>query len=215
MQCVGICRLGALNVAARRSPPRVRGTVTPTVQRRPALLGILAHPGGGGARRRARAGLGIRPGPGRAAGDAGPAFQQACRTHRGRRRGQDRGGRARAGDLQGTGGSARGPHPGRERRPRQGRAVHLHAARSRGRRRPRAGSASGDSPVRRGVREAAHPRRGRRPAHAPPRARRAHHGGLRGPGHRRAGRNHWPHPRREAAARPARPHAPPGPAAST
>ena len=85
--------------------------------------------------RPARGGLGNRPGSGGAAGPAAAPVPQA------RRRGGRRGGaparrlRPRAVDMQGTGGGARRPHLGGERRGGARHPVHVHPAGGRGRRR--------------------------------------------------------------------------------
>ena len=84
---------------------------------------------------RARCRLGLRQRPG---GAGGPAAAPVPEIRR-RRPGPQRGVRPGPGHLQGAGGGARGPHPGRERRGGPGHALHLYASGGRSGRRRRAG----------------------------------------------------------------------------
>ena len=102
----------------------------PALERRPALAPLGPDPGRGRARRRARRRLGPRRGPGRGARAAAAPVPQV-RARR-RRRGRAAGHGPRARHLQGAGRGARRPHPGRERRDRPGRPVHLHPPGGRG-----------------------------------------------------------------------------------
>ena len=128
--------------AARPAPGHGRpaahgaGAQQPARQRRAPVSGVRPHPGRGGARGTAGGGLGLRRGPGHRAGPSRPAVPQ---VHRRRGPGERRRRRAGTRHLQGSG---RGPwraHPGRERRRRARRALHLHDPGGRGVRRPCAG----------------------------------------------------------------------------
>ena len=146
----------------------VQGTQQPARQRRAPRAGLRAHPDRGGARGAGCGGLGRRRGPGHRAGPARPAVPQ---VHH--RRGPEGRPRQRAGprDLQGPGRGPGGAHPGRERRRRPRRALHLHDPGGRGSQRPsRPGPArpAGPRPGR-----GAHPRGRRRPGDAAPSPRHA------------------------------------------
>ena len=120
---------GAAPGDGRRAAHRP-GSEQPLLQCGEILSGVLPHPGRGGARWRSRRDLGLRRGPGGAAGTPPAPVPQVCRRRRWEARG--RGGRAGARHLQGAGGGPRGPHLGDERRAGPGHTVHLHAPGGRG-----------------------------------------------------------------------------------
>ena len=170
---------GAAPGDGRRAAHRP-GSEQPLFQCREILCGVLPHPGRGGARRRSRRDLGLRRGPGGAAGAPPAPVPQVCRRRRWEARG--RGGRTGARHLQGAGGGPWGPHLGDERRAGPGHTVHLHAPGGRGGCRQGPGRAPPE-PFRRapwnGEEQHAHPCRGRRSADPSLRPRRARGGGLR------------------------------------
>ena len=135
------------------------------------------------ARARGRPCRGCRVGRGKRgrAGAAAAPVQQIPRRRRGREAGGPRPG---ARDLQGAGGGARRPHPGREPRPPGSARRSPSRFRRPGRPRP-AGrrAAAGRAAARRA---GPHPRARRRPADAAPGPRRARRGRLRPAGDRRA-----------------------------
>ena len=104
--------------------------------------------------------------------------------------------------LQGDRGGSRGPHPGRERRARPGKPVHLHRSCGGGGRHPPRSAVAPAQDEDQGA--APHSLRGRRPADAPVRAGRAHEGGLHARRDRRPGGGLLPAHGRGSA--------PPGPA---
>ena len=107
---------------------------------RPVLSPVLPHPGGGGARRCARRGLGRRRRPGGGPGTAAAPVPQARRRRGG---GRDGALRVGPGHLQGVGGGPRRPHLGRERWAGPRHPLHLH--RSGGPGKAAAGSAHSSS----------------------------------------------------------------------